>query len=295
MARRSGLGRGLDALIPQTTAVGSEAICEIAIDDIAPNPRQPRQHFPEESLRELAESIQRHGIVQPVILARTGGTPPYQLVAGERRWRAAKLAGLTSIPAIVRDLSPREAVEIALVENVQRADLSPLETAMAYRALIEEFGLTQAEVADRVGKSRSAVANTLRLLEAPPAIQDALAAGEISEGHARALLALPDTAAQLEALRLVRERNLTVRQTEELVRRWATRQSRPRRSAGSSLLPGYEWLQETLQRRLRTKVELRGTERGGKLIIHYYTAEELQRLVQELLGHVEDDLPPSSG
>lgn len=289
MARRTGLGRGLDALIPQTT-ISHEAIREIAIDDIAPNPRQPRQQFAEDSLQELAESIRRHGVVQPVIVARASGTTPYQLVAGERRWRAAKLAGLTSIPAIVRDLSPREAVEIALVENLQRADLSPLETAMAYRALIEEFGLTQAEVAERVGKSRSAVANTLRLLEAPAAIQDALATGEISEGHARALLALPDTATQIEALRIVRERNLTVRQTEELVRQWTTGAPRPRRSSRTTPPPDYAWLQEVLQRRLRTKVELRGTERSGRLVIHYYSAEELHRVVRELLGHDELDL-----
>lgn len=290
MARRTGLGRGLDALIPQTTAISDEAIREIAIDDIAPNPRQPRQQFDEDSLLELAESIRRHGVVQPVIVARSSGTPPYRLVAGERRWRAAKLAGLTSIPAIVRDLSPREAVEIALVENLQRADLSPLETAMAYRALIEEFGLTQAEVAERVGKSRSAVANTLRLLEAPAAIQDALATGEISEGHARTLLALPDTAAQIEALRIVRERNLTVRQTEELVRQWTAGALPARRSSRATPPPDYAWLQEALQRRLRTKVELRGTERSGRLVIHYYSAEELHRVVRELLGQDELEL-----
>jgi len=286
MVRRTGLGRGLDALIPQTTDT-SESVREIPIDEIAPNPRQPRQHFAEESLQELAESIRQHGIVQPVIVARSGGTPPYQLVAGERRWRAAKLAGLRAIPAIVRDLSPRQAVEIALVENVQRADLSPLETAMAYRALIEEFGLTQAEVAERVGKSRSAVANTLRLLDAPVPIQDALAAGEITEGHARALLALPDAASQIEALQMVRERGLTVRQTEQLVREWTVR--RARRPSRAAPLASYGWLQEALQRRLRTKVELRGTERGGRLIIHYYSAEELHRLLSELLGQEEEE------
>ncbi len=239
---------------------------------------------------ELAESIRRHGVVQPIIVARSAGTPPYRLVAGERRWRAAKLAGLATIPAIVRELSPREAVEIALVENVQRADLSPIETALAYRTLIEEFGLSQAEVAERVGKSRSAVANTLRLLDAPAPIQQALAAGEISEGHARALLALSDAAAQLAALEIVRDRGLTVRQTEDLVRRWKDREPRPRRSAASRVPSDYEWLREALQRRLRTKVELRGGPQGGRLVIHYYTAEELRRLVAELLGQLDDEL-----
>ncbi|MCX7622553.1 MAG: ParB/RepB/Spo0J family partition protein [Thermomicrobium sp.] len=288
MARRPGLGRGLDALIPQAPTGGNGAIQEIPIDDVAPNPRQPRQNFADDALEELAESIRRHGVVQPVLVTRSGGTPPYQLIAGERRWRAAKRAGLAKIPAIVRELTPREAVELALVENLQRADLSPLETALAYRTLIEEFGLTQAEVAERVGKSRSAVANTLRLLDAPAPIQDALAAGEISEGHARALLSLADTAAQVEALRLVRERGLTVRQTEELVREWTQRQARRPGTARPATPPGYEWLQQELQRRLGTKVELRGTARGGRLIIHYYTAEELERLLAELLGRGSD-------
>lgn len=289
MARRSGLGRGLDALIPQTTAVSTDVIQEIAIEEITPNPRQPRQWFGEEDLQELAGSIRQHGVVQPIIVARTGSTPPYQIVAGERRWRAARLAGLTVIPAIIRELSPREAVEIALVENLQRADLSPLETALAYRTLIEEFGLTQSEVAERVGKSRSAVANTLRLLDAPEPIQRALAAGEISEGHARALLSLPDVTTQLEALRLIRDRGLTVRQTEDLVRRWSTRPQSHHRSTTNVPLE-FERATQELQRRLRTKVELRRGARGGRLIIHYSTLEELQRLLDELLGQSDDEL-----
>lgn len=289
MARRSGLGRGLDALIPRTTSISTEVIQEIAIEEITPNPRQPRQWFGEEDLHELAESIRQHGVVQPIIVARTGSTLPYQIVAGERRWRAARLAGLTVIPAIIRELSPREAVEIALVENLQRADLSPLETALAYRTLIEEFGLTQSEVAERVGKSRSAVANTLRLLDAPEPIQRALAAGEISEGHARALLSLPDVSTQLEALRLIRVRGLTVRQTEDLVRRWSTH-PRPRPPSTPHVLLELERATEELQRRLRTKVELHTGARGGRLIIHYSTLEELQRLLDELLGQPDDEL-----
>lgn len=287
MARRSGLGRGLDALIPQTTAVSTDVIQEIAIEEITPNPRQPRQWFGEEDLQELAGSIRQHGVVQPIIVARTGSTPPTRS-SRERRWRAARLAGLTVIPAIIRELSPREAVEIALVENLQRADLSPLETALAYRTLIEEFGLTQSEVAERVGKSRSAVANTLRLLDAPEPIQRALASGEISEGHARALLSLPDASAQLEALRLIRDRGLTVRQTEDLVRRWSARPQSHHRSTTNVPLE-FERATQELQRRLRTKVELRRGARGGRLIIHYSTLEELQRLLDELLGQPNDD------
>jgi ParB family chromosome partitioning protein len=287
MARRSGLGRGLDALIPRTT-VDPDAIREIALDDIAPNPRQPRQSFPEESLQELAESIRTHGIIQPLVVTYSGGKPPYQLVAGERRWRAARLAGLTTVPALVRDLSPKDAVEIALIENLQRADLSPLETAAAYRTLIEEFGLTQAEVAARVGKSRSAIANTLRLLEAPETIQRALAMGDITEGHARALLSLPDTASQLAALQEIRQRSLTVRQTEELVRRWI-REKKPPRRTRSPLSPEIEHVLDALRSRLRTKVELRTSSRGGRLIIHYYSAEELARLIDELLRQAHND------
>lgn len=288
MAKRGGLGRGLDALIPETTGIRADVVQDIPLDDIAPNPHQPRQAFREESLQELAESIRQHGVIQPVIVAPTGSFPPYQLVAGERRWRAARLAGLPTIPAVVRDLSAREIVEVALIENIQRADLSPLETALAYRTLIEEFGLTQAEVAARVGKSRSAVANTLRLLDAPEPIQRALAEGAITEGHARALLALPDTAAQLAALREVRSRNLTVRQTEELVRNWTTRPSRAQRSA-RPLPPDLQQVTEALQRRFRTKVELRATGRGGRLIIHFYSPEELSALLQELLNSATDD------
>lgn len=294
MARRSGLGRGLDALIPRTTSISTEAIQEIAIEEITPNPRQPRQSFGEEDLQELAESIRRHGLVQPIILTRTGSTPPYQIVAGERRWRAAQLAGLSVIPAIIRELSPREAVEIALVENLQRADLSPLETALAYRALIEEFGLTQSEVAERVGKSRSAVANTLRLLDAPEPVQRALVAGEISEGHARALLSLPDASTQLEVLRLIRDRGLTVRQVEDLVRRWSTGPRPPRRSAHRMPLE-LERATDELQRRLRTKVELHPGTRGGRLIIHYSSLEELQRLLGDLLGQSGDELLGEGG
>lgn len=290
MSKRRILGRGLDALIPHATQVNSGLIEEIPVESIAPNPYQPRQIFPEESLRELADSIRQHGILQPIIVIRTSHHPPYQLVAGERRWRAAQLAGLATIPAVVRDLTPHEVVELALIENVQRADLSPLETAIAYRTLIEEFGLTQAEVAERVGKSRSAVANTLRLLDAPEPIQRALSEGKISEGHARALLALPDSAAQLQALRLVQERDLTVRQTEQLVRGWGRRHQPHQSSHPPTSLPHLQWITEQLQRRFQTKVELRTTTRGGRLIIHYYSPDELTQLLTKLLGKAPDEL-----
>lgn len=282
--RRGGLGRGLDALIQGPAS--SEGIQEIDIDAIVPNPRQPRQRIDDLALAELADSIRTHGVIQPVIVARSSGTVPYQLVAGERRWRAARLAGLRTIPAIVRDATPRDALELALIENVQRADLTPIEEAQAYHELIEEFGLTQAEVAQRVGKSRAAVANTVRLLQAPAPIQEALSSGQISEGHARALLGLTQAADQLAALAMVIEQGLTVRQTEELVRRW---QRAPARRPERHPPPAeVQELEEAFRRALGTKVELRPGRQGGRLVIHYFSEEELDALYRRLVGDVPD-------
>lgn len=282
--RRGGLGRGLDALIQGPAS--SDGIQEIDIDAIGPNPRQPRQRIDEQGLAELADSIRAHGVIQPVIVVRSSGAVPYQLVAGERRWQAARLAGLRTIPAIVRDVSPRDALELALIENVQRADLTPIEEAQAYHELIEEFGLTQAEVAQRVGKSRAAVANTLRLLQAPAPVQEALSAGQITEGHARALLGLPQAADQLAALAIVVEQGLTVRQTEELVRRW---QRAPARRPVRRPPPAeVQHLEEAFRRALGTKVELRPGRQGGRLVIHYFSEEELDALYRRLVGDAPD-------
>ena len=282
--RRGGLGRGLDALIQGPAS--SNGIQEIDIDAIGPNPRQPRQRIDEQGLAELADSIRAHGVIQPVVVARSSGDVPYQLVAGERRWRAARLAGLRTIPAIVRDVSPRDTLELALIENVQRADLTPIEEAQAYHELIEEFGLTQAEIAQRVGKSRAAVANTLRLLQAPAPVQEALSAGQITEGHARALLGLTQAADQLAALAIVIQQGLTVRQTEELVRRWQRAPSRrpPRRPPPGEV----QRLEEDLQRALGTRVELRPGRHGGRLVIHYFSEEELDALYRRLVGDRSD-------
>ncbi len=282
--RRGGLGRGLDALIQGPAS--SDRIQEIDIDAIGPNPRQPRQRIDDQTLAELADSIRTHGVIQPIIVARSSGAVPYQLVAGERRWRAARLAGLRTIPAIVRDATPRDALELALIENVQRADLTPIEEAQAYHELIEEFGLTQAEVAQRVGKSRAAVANTLRLLQAPAPVQEALSSGQITEGHARALLGLTQAADQLAALAMVIEQGLTVRQTEELVRRW--QRAPARRPVRYSPLAEVQQLEEAFRRALGTKVELRPGRQGGRLVIHYFSEEELDALYRRLVGDVPD-------
>jgi ParB family chromosome partitioning protein len=223
---RRALGRGLDALIPASESKAGAA--EIPIARVSPNPHQPRQDMDEETLAELASSIREHGVIQPLVVTQVGDE--YQLIAGERRWRAAQLAGLTTVPAIVKETTPQQMLELALVENVQRADLNPLEEAGAYRQLIDEFGLTQEEVADRVGKSRAAIANTVRLLRLPDDVKEALGAGRISEGHARALLSLPTARLQRQVMDIVEKRGFNVRQTEDLVRQ-------PRRSVHSTNSP----------------------------------------------------------
>ena len=284
MARKKpGLGRGLDALISAPeSALPGESIQQIALDAIVPNPRQPRTHFDPEALAELAISIREHGVIQPLIV--TGGDSPgsYTLIAGERRLQAAREAGLEAIPAIVREASDQELIELALIENVQRADLNPLETAEAYRQLSDEFALSQEEIADRVGKSRVAVTNTLRLLKLSPAVQQALADGQISEGHARALLGLTSDQAQAAALQTVVRRGLTVRQTEDLVRKLSG--EKPEKKPKPAPSPEIKELEERLRARLGTRVSVDHRGQRGKLVIHYYSEEELNAIIDELLG-----------
>jgi len=225
--KRGGLGRGLGALMPEG-ALGGGGI-EVDIDAIAPNPYQPRTIFADEEIASLAASITEHGIIQPLLVARADGTDtvPYRIIAGERRWQAARRAGLRQVPVVVKDATPLQMLELALVENIQRADLNPLEEAFAYRTLVAEFGLTQEQVAKRVGKNRTTVANGIRLLGAAQEVQAALAGGQVSEGHARALLGLTDATDQVKALGMVTERGLNVRQTEALVRTWDSRPAEP--------------------------------------------------------------------
>ncbi len=217
MSPRRGLGRGLESLIPAETEESGAGLREVRHDTLMPNPHQPRHPFRDQDLVELAASIEEHGIIQPLIVTERpeGG---YHIIAGERRWRAAGLAGLTKVPVVIKDVVPREMLELALVENVQREDLNPLEEALAYQQLSDDFDLTQEEVARRVGKSRSAVTNTLRLLRAAAEVQDALVAEEISEGHARALQGLKRAEDQVEVLQVVLRNRLTVRETESWVR-----------------------------------------------------------------------------
>ena len=278
--RPQGLGRGLAALIPQRAPAASGSI-EIALDRITENPRQPRTTMDPAALATLEASIREHGVIQPILVTET--LDGYQLVAGERRVRAARQAGLERIPAVVRQLADREQLELALVENLQREDLDPLEAAHAYQSLIDDFGFTQDRLAERVGRARSTVANTLRLLELHPAIQAAVASGAISEGHGRAIGGLPPEV-QEKVLGSVIERDLSVRQTEELVRR--LREPRPAATAPTTKAtdPDLERVEEDLRRALGTKVRLARSRRGGRIVIEYYSDEELGRLYERLIG-----------
>jgi ParB family chromosome partitioning protein len=278
--RSAGLGRGIAALIPQRPAESGSI--EVAVDRIRPNPHQPRKRFDETTLQGLAASIREHGVIQPIVVTEV--LDGYQVVAGERRLRAARLAGLERVPVIVRQLADREQLELARVENVQREDLDPIEEAHAFRQLIDDFDLSQERVAERVGRARSTIANTLRLLELHTVVQSAVADGRITEGHARALGGLePD--AQARVIHTVVERELSVRDTEELVRRLRT----PREAnvmAARPADPDLDRLEEDLRRALGTKVRLARSRKGGRIVIEYYSEEELNRLYERLVGDV---------
>ena len=277
--RAQGLGRGLAALIPQRAPQATGSI-EIAIDRIQANPRQPRQRMDDGALETLTASIREHGVIQPILVTET--FDGYQLVAGERRVRAARAAGLDHIPAVVRQLADRDQLELALVENLQREDLDPLESARAYRQLIDEFGFSQEDLALRVGRARSTVTNTLRLLDLHGAVQAAVADGRLTEGHGRALGGL-EAEHQAKVLATVVEQDLNVRQTEELVRRLRTPRVVPDAAIKASD-PDRERLEEDLRRALGTKVRVARSRRGGRIVIDYFSDEELGRLYERLMG-----------
>ena len=273
---KRGLGRGLDALLG-STAMASETLTEVPVDQVEVNPRQPRKAFDPESLDELARSIQTAGMIQPVVVRRMPGER-WQLIAGERRWRAARIAGLDRIPAVVRDATDAESVELALVENLLREDLNPLEEAEAYQHVLTEFGWTYEQLAQRLGRDRSSIANSLRLLRLPPAVQDDLRAGRLTMGHARALLALNDPAQQLRLRDQILAESWSVRTTEADIQK---RRSAPPKARRRS--PELVALEDALQRALMTRVRITGNERKGRIEIAYATAEELERL-SALLG-----------
>ncbi len=282
MARKGGLGKGLDALIPNRDTnqveVGSTYL---AVDQITANPRQPRTNIEDQSLEELAASIREHGILQPLIVTVDSITGQYSLIAGERRLRAARLAGLQQVPVIIRQVTDQERLELALIENVQRSDLTPLETAEAYFQLSEEFGMAHDEIALRVGKSRVSVTNTLRLLKLAEPVRTALAEGKITEGHARALLGLTNASAQAAAVEIVISRDLTVRQTEEYVRKLSG--VRPPALAPRLVPPEVTALEEQLRNSLGTRVTLRKGKNGGSLTIHFFSDEEMDSLISQIL------------
>ena len=290
-ARSGGLGRGLASLIPSATA-SMAAPAEIPLDRIKANPYQPRKSMADAALQELAASIAEHGVLQPVLVTET--IDGYELIAGERRLRAARIAGLTRIPAVVRQLAGREQLEVALVENIQRADLNPLEEAEAYRQLTDSFGMSQDDVARRVGRARSTIANTLRLLDLAEAVQSAVRDGTITEGHARAIASIEGAMEQEALLAAVSHRGLSVRQTEELARRLKTAAAA---KAAASLKdpevdpadearedPETERIESELRTALGTKVSLTRSRKGGRIVIEYYDEADLVRLYEKLLG-----------
>jgi ParB family transcriptional regulator, chromosome partitioning protein len=275
---RTGLGRGLGALIPSVAS----GLREIPVEAVRPNPSQPRSHFDPDDLDELAQSIREHGVLQPVLVSeQPDGT--YQLITGERRWRSAQLAGLSTVPAIVKEVTSQASLEMALVENIQRRDLNPLEEAVAFRQLIDEHGLTQDQLAQRLGKNRVTVTNTLRLLHLPPAVQDALAKGSITEGHARAILLAGTEPARLAVLQEVVTEQLSVRATEARARQ--ANEALPLEPVDGSLAddPDTERIEEAFRQALGTRVRLVRGRRGGRLVIHFYSDEELQGLYEAIV------------
>jgi len=277
---RKALGRGLEALLPEHASASPAGVeNSVAVSEIVPNPDQPRRHFDEEALTSLAESIRRHGLLQPLVVRRIAGR--FELIAGERRLQAAKRANLESVPVIVRDARPEDRLELALIENLQRENLTPLEEAEAYRHLMDAYGLTQEEIAQRVGKSRPAITNTLRLLALPEAVKAQLEGGELSAGHARAVLSLEDEQEQVDFAREVVTRKLSKSTTESLA---AARSKRPSKRTATSTVSDVHVraLAEELTRDFGTRVRITSRARGGCIEIEYYSEAELDRLVERL-------------
>lgn len=284
MAKRSGLGKGLDSLITSTDSSSvpkpDTGIQQVSIDKITPNPRQPRIHFDEDELKELAASIREHGVIQPLIITPNGeGT--YSLIAGERRLKASLQAQLSSVPVVVRQVSDQQQLEWALIENVQRADLSPLEEAEAYHQLTDEFGLSHEAIARQVGKSRVAITNTLRLRKLSEPVKAALVEKLVSEGHARALLGLSATQAQEAALQTVIALRLNVRQTEQLVNK--LNGEKPSAKEKIAKTPEVLEIENRLQSRFETKVSMRYAKKGGNITLYYSSDEDLDALLEKLL------------
>ncbi len=279
MTARQALGKGLGALIPEKgfpEADGKKAPQVCGIEEVQPNPFQPRKIFSEEQLQELIDSIREKGILQPLIVRRRANG--FELIAGERRWRAAQKAGMKEVPILVKDVSDSEMLELSLVENIQREDLNPIEEAEAYKRLMEQFDLTQEEISKKVGKDRTTITNTIRLLKLPPEIKQSLAEGKISMGHARAFLSLEGIEKQRLLLKRLLTGGLSVRQTESLVKRFRGRNFPVSRKTN----PEWSGLMEELQRILGTKVRIVGKRKRGKIEIEFYSLDELDRILELL-------------
>ena len=282
-AKKMGLGKGLDSMIPPKNTVASENTATgsgetiLNINDVEPNRKQPRKNFNEDSLLELSESIKLHGIVQPLIVSKQKGY--YEIIAGERRWRAARMAGLKEVPVIIKDYSPQEIMEVALIENIQREDLNPVEEARAYQGLINEYNLKQDEVAEKVSKSRTAITNSLRLLKLDERVLELLVNESISSGHARALLGLSDPEQQYTIASRIFDEKLSVRETEKLVKSINNpAKKQPRKELKNDFV--YRDLEEQLKQKLGTKVKInRKTEQKGKIEIEYYSPEDLEKIL----------------
>lgn len=290
MAIKKGLGKGLDSMIPEKKTkaemkeVQDKALSEIKISEIDPNIGQPRKSFNEDELLELAESIKIHGVIQPIILTKRGKR--YEIIAGERRWRASKLAGLTKIPAVIREYTDKEIMEVSLIENIQRQDLNPIEEALAFKNLIDEYKMKQDDLAERVSKSRSAITNALRLLKLDDKVKAMLAEGLISTGHARALLAVEDKNKQQILATRIFDEKLSVRETEKLVKQiLENKESKKEEKSSEKLI--YKKLEDSLKSIIGSKVSIKSKENGkGKIEIDYYSIEELDRIT-ELLSTIK--------
>lgn len=291
MSKARALGKGLGALIPQLEEEDLQNTQEIPVESIEANPYQPRRHFDSESLQELAASIKEHGVLQPLLVRKKGSG--YQLIAGERRLRAAKQVGLRTVPVVVKELDDRTIMEIALVENLQREDLNPIEEAEAYRRLMDEFNLTQEEVAKAVGKSRSAIANTLRLLNLPGSIQQMVTNGQLAMGHARALLSLEQPEQQLYISEKIIKEKLSVRETEEIVRQihlsgvsreTPEAEERKKQKERQKVDPNLQAIVDDMTRLFGTKVRIKSSGERGKIEIEYYSSEEFERIAEILLS-----------
>jgi ParB family chromosome partitioning protein len=287
MSKRGGLGRGLSALIPGAPEAGeASGLLEVPVNAVSPNPKQPRTHFDDEAIASLAVSIREVGILQPIVVRKAGAG--YELIAGERRLRAAKLAGLATIPVVVRDTDDADTLREALIENIHREDLGPIELAEAFRQLLEELGLKQEELADRVGVSRSHIANTIRLLQLPIDVQQLLTDGKLQAGHARALLTLGDPEAQNTlALRTVAE-DLTVRDVEDLVRRYVDGPTEKSVKTAPVEPPPSDTtmseVEEILSEQLATRVQIQMGKKRGRVVIEFGSADDLDRIVSEIIG-----------